>query len=106
MDTKEQNNKDNKIVTVFPSILNRDKLEITFDILKILSDGGMPKTRLMMMAIISWNQLKQHLTEMEKLQLLRYSEDPDSKVYMTDKGEAFMEKYNKLMSLFDTRLMQ
>lgn len=59
-----------------------------------------------MMAILSWDQLKQHLSEMEKLQLLKYSNDSDSKVYMTDKGEVFMEKYNRLMSLFDTRRME
>jgi predicted transcriptional regulator len=86
--------------------LHRDKSEITYDILKVLSDGGMPKTRLMMMAILSWNQLKDHLNEMEKLQLLKYSRNSDSKVYMTDKGEAFMNKYDKLMSLFDTRKME
>jgi predicted transcriptional regulator len=85
--------------------LRRDKPEIIYDILKILSDGGMPKTRLMMMAILSWDQLSDHLSEMEKLQLLNHSKNSDSKVYMTDKGQKFMEKYDKLMTLFDTRKM-
>jgi len=84
----------------------RDKPQIIYEILKVLNNGGMPKTRLMMMAILSYNQLKEHLTAMEKLQLLRYSSDSDSKVYMTDKGEAFMQKYDKLMELFDTRKIE
>ena len=85
---------------------HRDKPEITYDILKVLSGGGMPKTRLMMLAILSYDQLKDHLSSMEKLQLLHYSDNPDNKVYMTNKGEKFMEKYDKLMCLFDTRKIE
>ncbi len=59
-----------------------------------------------MLAILSYDQLKDHLSELEKLQLLHYSDNPDNKVYMTDKGQKFMDKYNQLMTLFDTRKIE
>ena len=77
-----------------------------YDILKVLSDGGMPKTRLMQMVILSWNQMKRELDYLEQLQLLQYATDPDNKIYLTDKGEKFIKKYDKLMSFFDTRKIE
>lgn len=59
-----------------------------------------------MLAILSYDQLKEHLSDMEKLQLLNYSKNSDTKVYMTDKGQEFMDKYNQLMRLFDTRRIE
>jgi predicted transcriptional regulator len=84
----------------------RDKMEIMYDVLKVLGDGGMPKTRVMQMALLNWYQLKEELDSMEQLQLLRFAEDPDNKVYLTDKGQKFVKKYDKLMSLFDTRRIE
>lgn len=78
-------------------------MEIMYDVLKVLGDGGMPKTRLMQMALLSWYQLKEELDTMEKLQLLRFAENPDNKVYLTDKGQSFIKKYDKLIRIFDTR---
>lgn len=84
----------------------RDKDQITYDILKVLDDGGMPKTRLMQMALLSWNQMKREINSLEQLQLLQYANDSDNKIYLTDKGEKFIKKYDKMMSFFDTRKIE
>jgi predicted transcriptional regulator len=56
------------------------------------------------MAILSFDQLKEHLTALDKLQLI--TNDGDGMIYLSDKGEAFMKKYERLCKIFDTRKIE
>ena len=82
---------------------NRDSTQVQYEILKTLIDGGTTKTRIMQLTMVSWKMLHKHLSGLEQLQLLRYAEDPDTKIYLTDKGEEFLQKYEKLIEIFDLR---
>lgn len=83
--------------------VQRDKFQIRYEILRTLGENGVAKTRLMNMTFLSWDILNQELDALDQLQLLQKSENIDKRIYLTERGKTFMEKYEKLMEIFDTR---
>lgn len=83
--------------------LQRDRYQIFYDILKHLEDGGQHKTRLMQLAFLSWSKLNDELSAMDKLQLVSRENEFDKTLYITERGQKFIEKYDSLMRIFDTK---
>lgn len=79
---------------------NRDKNQIMYEMLQSIKGGGLFKSRIMAMSYLSYLQVNKHLNALELLQLIRH--EPDTKYYLTPKGEAFLTKYKGLMDIFDT----
>ncbi len=94
------------IVSEEQSVRQRDKYQIRYDILKLLADSGMAKTKLMQLAVISWISLNEELDALDKMQLLEYPHEYDKNYYITDKGREFIDTYEKLMEIYDTRKLE
>jgi len=69
----------------------RNKLKIIADILKATGDGS-NKTRIMYLANLSYHLLEKYLTMVIKARLLHNN---GGKYEITEKGKAFLEKYEK-----------
>jgi predicted transcriptional regulator len=72
----------------------RSRLDIVADILRVASAGAL-KTKIMFVAYLSFDQLKEYLELLMKRGLLDY--DTKKKEYKTtDKGHDFLTKYGKV----------
>ena len=75
----------------------RSSTEIMDSILRSLETGA-TRTRIMYKAYLSYSQLKEYLSLLEKKRLLRY--DEGSQIYViTDKGLRFMNAYEEIREL-------
>lgn len=79
---------------------NRDRNQITYEMLKAMQGGGLFKSRIMAMSYLSYIQVNKYLNGLELLQLIRH--EPDTKYYLTPKGNEFLTKYQELMDVFNT----
>ena len=85
------------IVNCIIAMQDRDRTEITRQILDIANDAGegITQTKLMYKALLSYKQLKEYLTLLTENDLLRY--DLLTHTYkITEKGFRLLQFYNQL----------
>ena len=85
------------IVNCMNAMQDRDRTEITRQILDIANDAGegITQTKLMYKALLSYKQLKEYLTLLTENDLLRY--DSLTHTYKsTEKGFRLLQFYNQL----------
>jgi predicted transcriptional regulator len=64
---------------------HRSRIEIASAILKVANGGGVTKTKIMIRALLSYNQLKENLIFLTERDLLRY--DKETRTFKTsEKG--------------------
>lgn len=73
----------------------RSRVDIASQILEAANGGNATKTKIMYKALLSYNQLKEHLTSLTAKDLLRYDEDTRT-FKTTEKGLRFLQIYNQL----------
>jgi predicted transcriptional regulator len=76
--------------------MKRNNLDICADILRV-SRGGAKKTHLVYKANLNFNIVKKYITGLTKSGLL---EKNGERFYVTDEGNLFIDRYNKLSSPF------
>ncbi|HVB95433.1 MAG TPA: winged helix-turn-helix domain-containing protein [Nitrososphaerales archaeon] len=75
----------------------RSKLEITCDILSVISKGTEKPTRIMQLANVTWDDLIMYLEALIRNQLLSRHVDGKRVTYsLTDRGSALLDNYLKL----------
>jgi len=76
--------------------MKRNNLDICADILRV-SRGGAKKTHLVYKANLNFNIVKKYITGLTESGLL---EKNGERFYVTDEGNLFIDRYNKLSSPF------
>jgi len=72
----------------------RNKLNIIYDILRVIQKGGeIKKTHIMYQANLSHNQMKLYLNELYKKNFIENTNSEKLLIKITKKGEDFSEKY-------------
>ncbi len=80
---------------------HRSRIEITSAILKVANGGGITKTRIMIRALLSYNQLQEHLIFLTERDLLRY--DKETRTFKTsEKGIRFLQMYDTIDDMIQT----
>ncbi len=80
---------------------HRSRMEITSQILKAANGGGVTKTKIMIRALLSYNQLQEHLIFLAGRDLLRY--DKETQTFKTsEKGMRFLQIYDKIDDMIQT----
>ncbi len=78
----------------------RARMQIYFDILQAikeeLTDGEVKPTRIQFKSNLSYNNLLQHLRELEKIKMI--SRNP---ILLTEKGKSFVEDFGKITYYLD-----
>ena len=75
---------------------HRDQIEVIGRILQVANgDSNATKTRIMYKALLSYNQLKEHLVFLTENDLLRPNENTRT-FKVTDKGLRFLQIYNQI----------
>ncbi len=79
------------------SARRRSKLEITCDILNVVSKGNEKPTRIMQLANVTWDDLIMYLEALIRNQLLSRQADGKRATYsLTDRGSSLLDHYLKL----------
>jgi predicted transcriptional regulator len=77
----------------------RDRLHIIAEILTITKDGSL-KTQIMYKANLSFAQLNEYLTFLEKIELISLNKENNKTVYKTtEKGHNYLEKYKDISEI-------
>jgi predicted transcriptional regulator len=76
--------------------MKRNNLDICADILRV-SRGGAKKTHLVYKANLNFNIVKKYITGLTESGLL---EKNGERFYVTEEGNLFIDRYNKLSSPF------
>ena len=79
---------------------NRSRTEIVGSILDA-ANGGATKTKIMYIAFLSFNQLKEYLSILIENNLIEYV-DGDNKFKTTEKGLNFLKMHNQIEELLQT----
>jgi len=83
----------------------RDRLEIIYDILKIIQDknNSIKPTPLLRYANVSSQSFKDYFQELLEKELIREEHDNKNRKYitLTDKGFAYIEKYNMIRGFIE-----
>ncbi|MDQ4014573.1 MAG: winged helix-turn-helix domain-containing protein [Thermoproteota archaeon] len=78
-------------------MIYRDRIDIISQILEA-ANGGITKTRIMYKALLSYAQMKEHLTLLTEKDLLRY--DENIRIFRTtERGLRFLDIYNRLSDM-------
>ncbi len=77
--------------------MKRNNLDICADILRV-SRGGAKKTHLVYKANLNFNIVKKYITGLTESGLL---EKNGERFYVTEEGNLFIDRYNKLSSPFN-----
>ena len=77
---------------------NRSRTEIVSNILDAANKGGETKTKIMYIAFLSYNQVKEYLSVLIENNLIEYL-DGANKYKTTEKGLFFLKMYNELGEL-------
>jgi len=76
----------------------RSRAEIINDILTVARGGGVSRTKIMYMSMLSFLQVKEYLSILTERGLLRY--DKSTQTFgITEKGLMFLHKYTELTEL-------
>jgi len=73
----------------------RSRIEIISQILEAANGRNATKTKIMYRALLSYNQLKEHLVLLTEKDLLRYNKDTQT-FKTTEKGMRFLQIYNQI----------
>lgn len=73
----------------------RSRIDIISQILEVANGRNTTKTKIMYSALLSYNQLKEHLTLLTEKDLLRYNKDTQT-FKTTEKGLRFLQLYNQI----------
>lgn len=78
-------------------MIYRDRIDIISQILEA-ANGGITQTRIMYKALLSYAQMKEHLTLLTEKDLLRY--DENIRIFRTtERGLRFLDTYNRLSDM-------
>ena len=83
---------------------NRSRTEIVGNILNA-ANGGATKTKIMYIAFLSYNQLKEYLSVLIENNLIEYLEGTRT-FKTTEKGLYFLKKYEELQELLPTTIKE
>ena len=79
-------------------MLKRSRLEICFDVLRVVMKGVCKPTRIMYSANLSWNSLQDILTSLINQGFLKEEMEENSRRYeITEKGERVLMYYSKAL---------
>ena len=73
----------------------RSRIDIISQILEVANGRSATKTKIMYRALLSYNQLKEHLMLLTEKDLLRYNKDTQT-FKTTEKGLRFLQLYNQI----------
>lgn len=73
----------------------RSRIDILSQILEVENSRNATKTKIMYKALLSYNQLKEHLMLLTEKDLLHYNEDTQT-FKTTEKGLRFLQIYNQI----------
>jgi predicted transcriptional regulator len=73
----------------------RSRIDILSQILEVANGRNATKTKIMYEALLSYNQLKEHLMLLTEKDLLHYNEDTQT-FKTTEKGMRFLQVYNQI----------
>ena len=83
----------------------RDRLEVIFDILKIIQDNhnSIKPTPLLRYSNLSSKSFSEYMDELLRKELVKEISDKKGKKYVTlsDKGFKYLEKYNLILGFID-----
>jgi predicted transcriptional regulator len=80
---------------------HRSRIDILSQILEVANGRNATKTKIMYSALLSYNQLKEHLALLTEKDLLRYNEDAQT-FKTTEKGFRFLLIYNQIVEMIKT----
>lgn len=83
----------------------RDRLEIIYDILRVVQTRGerVKPTHILYKSNLSHQMLQQYLGDLEEKQLLEISKDKKGKLFrVTDKGYGYLRDYESIRGFIDS----
>ena len=76
----------------------RSRIDILSQILEVANGRNATKTEIMYKALLSYNQLKEHLVLLTEKDLLRYNKETQT-FKTTEKGLRFLQLYNQIYDI-------
>ena len=82
----------------------RGFFEILAEILKSLTEGELPRTHIVYSANLNFKRLPAYLASLEKIGLIeKVRSDNGFKYRITEKGNAFLRRYQDMVSMLDEK---